>query len=209
MKIINKSQWRTDDLRHFAREIAKRELDPQHAKRTIVTFKNYNPRRTYKNVNDQTHGHIYMGGRTFGKHRITIYVGKSADQNRECLAMTLAHEFLHAQSGQHGRSFERYYRNEPRYGHGYGPMRGAYRSFYATTVADWPLRKAEAKPKDVLTLPNGKRDNSALIVKRQAKALKMLATWERRFKLAKSKVTKYRTQVRYYEKRTLAACKQS
>lgn len=197
MKIINKSQWRTDDLRHFAREIAKRELDPQHSKRTVVTFKNA------KGRTPGTHGHIYRGGRTVGKHRVTVYVGKFADTNREGLAMVLAHEFLHAQSGQGGRSFERYYRGQPRYGH-----RGDYQAFYAPVVADWPLRKAEAEPKNVLTLPDGKRDNSALIAKRQAKAAKMLATWERRFKLAKSKVTKYRTQVRYYDKRTQAACKQ-
>lgn len=40
MRIINKTPWKTDHLRAFAMEVAKRTLDPEHRKGMVIEFRN-------------------------------------------------------------------------------------------------------------------------------------------------------------------------
>jgi hypothetical protein len=64
----------------------------------------------------------------------------------------------------------------------------AFRESRDTLLAEWlrekPQRPAKAKP--------------SIVDRRAERAAKLLSRWERRLKMAKTKVTKYRRKVNYY-----------
>lgn len=77
-------------------------------------------------------------------------------------------------------------------------------------LAEWNYVKPSVEPVAVIAEPVAELPvipviadrpaTSGMIAKRAAKALCDLARWERKLKLAKGKVAKYRKRVRYYEK---------
>lgn len=82
----------------------------------------------------------------------------------------------------------------------------AFRESRDRLLAEW-----SEKPADESLEPSNKFDGvpvvRAFVKERADKAAKLLTVWERKLKLAKSKVRKYRSKVRYYENKTQAATK--
>ena len=141
MKVVNKTAWRTDHLRHFVREIALRELEPGNRKRTTVTFKHCGGSDRRK---VQTHGHVFIHrGRKQWENGgdVTIFLPRPWDEEEwfnQSVAMVLAHEFAHIATGQWGPAWERRRRGSPRFGYGYGATRMKFVEFYQFTLS-WPL----------------------------------------------------------------------
>ncbi len=141
VKIKNETAWNTAHLRHFAREIAKAELEPSQRKGTTVVFK-HNGKKSCPWV----HGHVYVNAwrdRSRNSGAVTIFLPRpwdEAEDNHQQLAMVLAHEFHHIATDGRGAAWEQNKRGSARWGHGYRSRGtfGAYRKFYEFTLR-WSL----------------------------------------------------------------------
>lgn len=65
--------------------------------------------------------------------------------------------------------------------------------------------RCEAEPAVESAAPAPSKSRPGLVERRAAKAAAMLAAWERRLKMAKTKAAKYRRRVAYYQRRRQAA----
>lgn len=151
------------------------------------------------------------GGRAYlRQRRISTRIGKASDfpatarqpgskvtetiaDRLECLVKVTAHELAHLDNYKHGST------TRLRGGHGGGEGRTqamafavlrAFREQREQLVAEW---SAEPKQREIKTKLSRQEQNAQ-------RAAKNLAAWERKMKLAKTKVSKYRKQVRYYER---------
>jgi hypothetical protein len=144
VKVRNETAWRTDHLRHFVREIAKRELEPGNRKRTTVTFRHCGGSSIRK---VQVHGHVFIHhGRRKDENGgdVTIFLPRPWDEAawfNQAVAMVLAHEFAHIATGESGRAWELRRRSSPRYGYGYGKNAGRFKEWYQFALA-WSLDPA-------------------------------------------------------------------
>ena len=182
MKIVNKTTWRTDHLRAFAARIADREITSRDVrKRLTVTF-----------VHSRSRG---ASGHAGGGY-VTVRVPRPGRRStiKADLAMVLAHEFHHVETGRSGRSVEIHWRRSVRYG--WHPDRHEYYAW----ANELPLE--QKPPKAAPPKPTGV-DKAARELVRLAK---LIAGWESKRKRAESALKKYRAKRRYYEKR-LAALK--
>lgn len=117
-----------------------------------------------------------------------------AADGAEVFVSILAHELEHARAAivaGHDRQAMRRLNHEPRVrAIDYRTML-AFRARRDELLAAW--RQASARP-----------ERASLVERRAAKAASMLAAWERRLKLAKTKAAKYRRRVAYYQRRQAA-----
>lgn len=144
MKIINKTNWRTDHLRAFVARIAQDELDPAKRKLLRVFFK---PGRAQNGTSGQ-----WWGGTS---HTVEIFMPTGAAMQVPALvpmlridfAATIAHELAHVQTRMRGRSVEIQWRRSVRYGRPKTASELAEQErLYAWAVA-MPLERQAAKAK--------------------------------------------------------------
>jgi hypothetical protein len=162
-------------------------------------------------------------GRAFGTRRILVRIGDAvtyptasvytqqhgavvftADDPHELLIKITAHELAHCKYPP--RSSRRGYEQSID-AHAFHVLR-AFREQRAELLALWNAGS-------VATAPAGAVESAAarqavakrkphIVTKRAAKAAADLARWERKFKLAKTKLRKLRARVKYYESKTAA-----
>jgi hypothetical protein len=170
MRVVNKTKWRTDQLKAFAVRAAKDELDPEKAKRLNITFVNTRPQddRAYSS------GLCYR----LGGNDIVVRLHRKL-QNKTDLAMVLAHEMAHARGMNHNQM-----RGNPRY-----RRLESTRELYAWAEA-MPL---EVKPKRAKTPV----DIQAV---RHQRILAATKRWETKLKRAQTALKKLRAQDRYYSR---------
>ncbi len=118
--------------------------------------------------------------------------GREANDEWELFVAILAHELEHARCYAVARNWEERARlnHEPRVRAVDWRALLAFREARETLLADWlrekPQRPAKPKPKP------------SIVDRRAERAAKLLSQWERRLKMAKTKVGKYRRKVNYY-----------
>ena len=174
MRVVNHTRWRTNHLRAFLTRVAQAELTPAQRQLLRVEIK-YNRQKDRGSCS----GHAQCPG-----NRMCVMV-PSVTVDKVDLAMVIAHEMAHT----HGLS--------------HPSMRGnpAYRRLPPRTQAiyswasDLPL---EPKPKAMPRTPAQKNEEKL------TKVIRMVQKWERRAKLTKTILTKWRRKQRYYEQRTAA-----
>jgi hypothetical protein len=116
--------------------------------------------------------------------------GRDVHDEWELFVAILAHELEHARCYAVARNWEERARlnHEPRVRAVDWRALLAFRESRETLLADWlrekPQRPAKPKP--------------SVVDRRAARAAELLAAWERRLKMAKTKVGKYRRKVNYY-----------
>lgn len=116
--------------------------------------------------------------------------GREANDEFELFVAILAHELEHARCYAIATNWEDRARlnHEPRVRAVDWRALLAFREARETLLADWlrerPQRPAKPKP--------------SIVDHRAERAAKLLAAWERRLKVAKTKVSKYRRKVNYY-----------
>ena len=119
MRIINKTHYRTRDLRTLAVKTAREELTPKKAKLVTVIFgyRRSNP------GNDSTSGFAWLGG-TICCINLSRHGVDQVD-----LTLTLAHEFAHLRGLVHRQMQNAQYRRM-----------GKWREWYAWAAA-YPVRR--------------------------------------------------------------------
>jgi hypothetical protein len=116
--------------------------------------------------------------------------GRDAHDEWELFVAILAHELEHARCYAIARDYTERKRlnSEPRVRAVDWRALLAFREARETLLADWlrekPQRPAKPKP--------------SIVDRRAERAAKLLSQWERRLKMAKTKVGKYRRKVNYY-----------
>lgn len=181
MRIVNKTAWRTEDLRRFAEAVAKeRSFWP--------------PGVLFLPSRHSVRGLAFVGTRTWwkvGADRVTIkmwlpapgsrYVeGTGPNDIRARLWRTLLHEIDHNRGLDHKDM---------------------------VSSSTYPIDKAlaiELRPQEApAPVPRTERTRM-LVAGREQAARARLADWERRLKAAQRKVREYRGKVRGYERRAAA-----
>lgn len=128
MRIINKTQYRTSDLRTLAVKTARAELTPQKAKIVTLTF---GYRRSVPS-NLSTSGFAVLGGT-----KCSINLSRHGVDQID-LALTLAHEFAHLRGLVHRQMQNGRYRRM-----------GTWREWYAWAAA-YPVRRREPNAKGIV-----------------------------------------------------------
>jgi len=116
--------------------------------------------------------------------------GRDAHDEWELFVAILAHELEHARcfAVARNRTERKRLNFEPRVRATDWRTLLAFRESRETLLADW-LREKPQRPK------------TSVVERRAERAGELLASWERRLKLAKTKVAKYRRKVKYYQTR--------
>lgn len=183
MKIINKTRWRTDDLRAIAYRIANDELTADQRKRTTITFGS--------SKGQWASGYARIGRSCVCNLPTPENFARDQEYSRLEIAMIIAHELHHVSGKQGGRSNEYWMRRSVRYGRPKDDAgKQARRELYAW-ILDAPLRVKESK----------RVPKVDLIAKREAKVAADLKRWRTKLKLAKTKVAGLQRKAKYYEKR--------
>jgi len=195
LKLTNKTQWDTKDLRKFVLAGLKAEVG-EWVGNYVVKIKNYRGRRTgygYYHFNEmglcpdapRRVARLFSDGKLYFQRHSPSWHGKkpdglcvalemSADEMRS-MAVTLAHEADHNKNIRHR------------------DMNDSAREVeWADRLIAKGFRIKVARP-----TPKKKRDLQA---ERAAHAEKMLAEHEKKLAREKKLVTKWRRKVRYYEK---------
>lgn len=122
--------------------------------------------------------------------------GRDAHDEWELFVAILAHELEHARAYAVSRSWE----ERARLNHE-GRVRAVdhrvlllFRECRETLIAEWTRPVAEFTPVEEW------KPKPSVVDRRAERAAKLLSDWERRLKMAKTKVTKYRRKVAYYSK---------
>lgn len=124
MRIINKTQYRTSDLRTLAAKTAREELTPEKAKLVTVTF-GY---RRSPTSNLSTSGFAVLGGT-----KCSINLSRHGVDQID-LPLTLAHEFAHLRGLVHRQMQNCQYKRM-----------GKWRDCHAWAAA-YPVRKTGGSP---------------------------------------------------------------
>ena len=177
MKVINKTEYITDDLRAIVRAIVKEECGEMSVKRKKKLTVAFIP------SNNRLHGHAHIDSCS-----ITCYLPKKPkawiqpEWIQPYVCLLVAHELLHVASERHGRSFELHYRKTARYGYA-----GHYSDGYAETLAHWkymegyPLRKVGVEVKAKPTTEEKIQNELDRLDSRQA-------TWATKLKRAETSI---------------------
>jgi len=119
--------------------------------------------------------------------------GRTADDVIELFVRVLAHELEHArayQTASRGSTTGRRLNSEPRVRAIDYRVLQAFRQRREELLAEWTAAPA-ATPRPTRVQPTA-------VERRAHRAGQLLAAWERRLRLAKTRVTKYRRRVAYY-----------
>ena len=122
MRIVNKSHYRTSDLRRLTARLAREELSPEKAELVTVTF-GY---RRSRPGNHSTSGFAWLGGT-----KCSVNLSRHGVDQVD-LALTLAHEFAHLRGLVHRQMQNSQYKRT-----------GKWREWYAWAAA-YPIRGQEA-----------------------------------------------------------------
>ena len=176
MKITNKTNLNTKLLGAFIRKVAERE------QLTNDEIDKFNVRIIYRRQSrrwekDHTGGHAWLKTWTF-----CLKVPKDIMPDKPCLAHTIAHELAHCQGVCHGSAM-----NNPQYG-----WREGWKEYWKWTE-ELPLSFNAPEEKSKLV-------GNALILKRLEHCQVVFAEWERKTRLAKTKLRKWSQKVKYYER---------
>lgn len=186
MKVNNLTDWRTDQIKALVQKVAEAELEPKARKSLVVTVKY---RRTgYRGVLGRAH----LGTRLRPARNLDLYLRRP--QTLEALEMpkgdvvmlahTIAHEMAHLKGMTHRemRGFKRYDYSE------------GWAEYYAWAEAfEIRVRPAKAKP-----------TASDIVGRKLEHAAAMLAKAKTRARRASTIEKKWRTKLRYYEKKMAA-----
>lgn len=126
--------------------------------------------------------------------------GRTADDVIELFVRVLAHELEHArayQTASRNSTNGRRLNSEPRVRFIDYRVLQAFRQRRAELLAEWT-----AAP--VVTMRPARVQPTA-VERRASRAVELLAAWERRLRLAKTKVAKYRRRVTYYARAATAS----
>lgn len=180
MKVINKTKYRTDDLRKFVYWVAKQEgYESKYTKRLRVYV-------------DSAH-RWHSGDAPLGGRHITIRIPKPDVLNKPRLASLIAHEMRHNHQ-RRGESFKPYSTERQMRGNGrYSGRNGSPMKYWAEAQG-MELRLVEPKAKKV----KGPHDRA---VEGQSKAAKKVAEYERKLKRQQNLLKKWQKKLRYYDKR--------
>ncbi len=120
--------------------------------------------------------------------------GRDARDEWELFIAILAHELEHARAYAVSRSWDQRARlnNEGRVRAVDHRVLLMFRESRETLIAEWTQPVAEFTPVEEW------KPKPAVVDMRAERAAKLLADWERRLKMAKTKVSKYRRKVAYY-----------
>lgn len=180
MKINNKTNWNTKQLGALIRKVAEHEqmtaeeMDKLHV---IVKYR----KRSSNWRDNQSRGWARYSG-TY----MCLSVVKGVEVDKVDMAHTIAHELAHCQGVHHSKAMR-----GPRYGWAKG-----YRDVWAW-AADFPLTmnadSVKEKPKGV-----------DLAVKKLEHCQAQVLVWQKKMKMAQTKMKKWNAKVRYYEGRMAA-----
>lgn len=129
--------------------------------------------------------------------------GREATDEIELLVAVLGHELEHARAHAVARDWRERVRlnREDRVRDVEWRVLRAFRSDRAALVAAWSAEPAAATT--ALPAPQAAaavKARPTVVERRARRASELLAAWERRLKMAKTKVSKYRRKVGYYER---------
>lgn len=216
MKIINKTEWRTDQLKAIIDRVAKAELDPEVRKKFVVriisartascsgyayyhsneiTVRLLPPKQTLRRFEQEvTKREITPEGNErvwFGKGK---YVRKTIENgvNKPWFACVVAHEMAHARGMRHRQML-----GAARYTFR-GVKEGAttYRDYYAW-ANDYPVEPKPAKAKV-------EKPAEVVALKDYEHAKAKAAEWSRKLSTARRKAREWKAKARYYEKKAAA-----
>lgn len=180
MKVVNKTKWRTDQLKAILLKLADKMLDPEHRRRFVVTIK---PSRKTYNWPMGT----YTGNATVGGRNSTLYVPPDVFYDKPGFAKVAAHEFAHNVGAPGGRAGERDLRSSA----AYGWRAGKYQTIYAWAES-MPVEK-----KPVKAAPSRNEEAELRLLQLQDR----LAAWRQKEKTAKTKIKKLSQTLRRLSKR--------
>lgn len=128
--------------------------------------------------------------------------GRVANDDVELFVTLMAHELEHIRAYQAGRTTadRRRLNQEVRVRLVDWRALQAFRADREAILASWGPATAQEAPRAAKAATGAKAPPSAA-ERREERARAHLAAWERRLKLAKTKVAKYRAKVRYYDRR--------
>jgi hypothetical protein len=157
MKIINKTDWRTDDLRRIISRVARDELNAEH-------------RRCMRVVIGYSRRNRYTGYAWYNSNDAVLRVGRdSVDPIK--LALLAAHELAHCRGTKHRDMHTRRY-----------DFREEYREYYAWAV-DMSIRKKEPKKKQTREEKTSKKlVRAAAQVRVWETKVKRATTWLKKWK---------------------------
>lgn len=170
MKIINYTNWKTENIRIILRIVAAKELDPDQIKRLQITLVNVNRR----------HNNWVGGYAWYHSNRMVLKLPKRGPIDPCELAKVAAHEMAHTHGMKHRdmKGSRRYTNTE------------GWRELYAW-AAEYPI---EQKPEPAKPTLADKR------LKKLEAAQSALLRWQRKAKLANTKMKKYKLTIKRIEK---------
>jgi hypothetical protein len=201
MKVDNKTDWRTDQLKAIIMRVAKEELDPKKAKRVTIQVY-YTKRRARVVIKKDAEGNVLRDDsghpihhRIYEDHGSCGYaylrgfwcrVGLGRDTvDKPDFAKVVAHEFAHLRGMRHGAAMNcKRYKRVP-----------GYRDFYAW-ANDMPLEKKPKKEK-----PKGME----LREQKLHQAEQQVKVWEKRIKRAETWLRKWKKKVTYHKRQLRVA----
>lgn len=212
MKIENRSKWPTPALRVLCKWIAKREQLPKHY---AFLFRATNDRHSWRGVGWWSRQTVKLSRRHFGPypytkkdHRFKWSVPFQLLSRVETLVYLIAHEAHHSTKG-HPSKFETTGGRTDRAGMEFRCNTAGFEAVKALRL-EWPTLRTK-----IYTAMRRERDR--LKASKQRKEVKRsdptpklihareaMATWQRKAKLAATKIKKYRRKVAYYEGRLAA-----
>lgn len=178
MRIINKTHWRTDQLKALVRKVAEQEVDEDKRKQIRVHVEY---RRNWRSPGGR--GSYGLSGQN-PRLAMWLYLDRKEPPDPVVLAHTVAHEFAH----NHGLRHREMMRTR-RYGYAEG-----WREHYPW-AKDFPIEAKPEKPK-----PSAQdRVQQKLLSAQQA-----LKLWQRKRKLAETKLHVWKRRACCYERKLAA-----
>jgi hypothetical protein len=170
VRIMNKTEWHTENLRKILQRVAEKELDPEQIKALHVTI-----------VTVHRRGQQWISGYAWPhSNSMVIKLPSKGPIDSVELAHVAAHEMAHTHGMLH---------SDMKGCRRYAWVKG-WEELYAW-AAEFPVEKRAARPKPSL-------DQKRQV--RLEQAQKALARWQRKAKLAATKIRKYKTAVKRVEK---------
>lgn len=171
MKVINNTHWRSDHLRAIISRVVNDELTPEKRARLVVTIDYIRRLQSYSS-----------GCAPYFGSRMTVRISKHAEfANKVDFAKVVAHECAHLRGMRHSQMGHPYHAPN----HARTPEQRAYFAW----AEEMPL---EQKPKRIKVV------NIQEV--RHATAIQHVTEWERKLKFAQTKLRKWRSKVRYYDR---------
>ena len=200
MKIRNETKYETAGLREIVRRIAEEELDAPKRRRMVLVIK-----ETVRGVSrSDEFGKSVLGYcSAFGGSRCTVYLPTNPKNlDEESFAHTVAHEFAHCRGMKHAEM-----RGNPRYSWvrevrfekvpGQVVLKSVPQVGWREVAEKYTWGVVvRVKPKKTKPKPG----DEAKIVHLE----ELISRWETKRKRAETAIKKYRTKVRYYNRKIAA-----